>query len=82
MYKGDTWQPYIVVGENELLPFEKHIVSNFNIYDEVIPMVLGADGNDKYMSLYSDGSPKVFKVLGNKPFYDGAVWQEIYLQEK
>lgn len=55
---------------------------SFEIYDEVIPMIYGADGKDRPMSLYQDGSPKVFNVLGSKIYYDGAVWQELSLQEK
>lgn len=53
----------------------------FDIGDEVIPMVYGADGQDNPMSTYQDGSPKVFQVLGTKIYYDGAVWQELSLQE-
>jgi hypothetical protein len=48
--------------------------------DEVIPMVCGVDGKDRPLS-QKNGEPKVFKVLGVKCFYDGAVWQEISLQE-
>lgn len=54
---------------------------SFNIGDEVVPMVFGADGNDTPMSLTSSGLPKKFSVLGSKIYYDGAVWQEISLQE-
>lgn len=54
---------------------------SFGIYDKVIPMVLGADGKDRPISLYQDGTPKVFQVLGKKTHYDGAVWQELSLQE-
>ena len=54
----------------------------FNIGDEVIPMVYGADGADRPMSRYKDGADKVFVVVGTKFIYDGAVWQEITLQEK
>lgn len=54
---------------------------SFNLYDKVIPMVYGADGKDHPMSLNKDGSPKVFEVLGSKIYYDGAIWQEISLQE-
>ena len=54
----------------------------FNIGDVVIPMVYGANGVDKPMSKYKDGTHKKFKVLGNRIFYDGAVWQELTLQEK
>lgn len=53
----------------------------FNLYDEVIPMVYGYDGKDRPMSLYKDGTPKRFQVLGTKIYYDGAVWQELSLQE-
>lgn len=54
---------------------------SFKIGDQVIPMVYGADGQDSPMSLYKDGSAKVFQVLGSKIYYDGAVWQELSLQE-
>lgn len=53
----------------------------FRIGDLVIPMVYGADGVDRPMSRYKDGSPKVFRVVGRKPYFDGAVWQELSLQE-
>lgn len=53
----------------------------FEIYDEVIPMRRNASGIDVPMSYYRDGTPKVFKVLQSKVYYDGAVWQEISLQE-
>jgi hypothetical protein len=54
----------------------------FDIYDEVIPYSYGADGSDKPLSRHKDGSPKTFVVLGTRIFYDGAVWQELTLQEK
>lgn len=54
---------------------------SFKLYDQVIPMVYGANGKDRPMATYQNGSPKVFQVLGSKIFYDGAVWQELYLQE-
>lgn len=54
---------------------------SFKMYEQVIPMVYGADGKDHPMSFYQDGSPKVFQVLGSNIFYDGAVWQELSLQE-
>lgn len=54
---------------------------SFKIGDQVIPMVYGADGQDRPMSTYQNGSPKVFQVLGSNIFYDGAVWQELSLQE-
>lgn len=57
-------------------------LSIFEIGDEVIPMVFGADGVDRPMSRYKDGTQKVFNVVGTKFIYDGAVWQELTLQEK
>ena len=53
----------------------------FKEYDRVIPMVYGADGKDRPMSVKKDGTPKEFTILGTKIIYDGAVWQELYLQE-
>ena len=43
--------------------------------------VIVVDGKDTPMSLKENGSPKEFIVRGRKIFYDGAVWQELYLQE-
>lgn len=54
----------------------------FEIGDVVVPMVMGSNGKDKPMSLKQDGTPKVFVVVGTNKIYDGAVWQELYLQEK
>lgn len=58
----------------------------FDLYDEVIPMVYKFNEDkgkweDTAMSLTKDGFPKVFQVLGQKIYYDGAVWQELSLQE-
>ena len=54
----------------------------FKEFDEVIPYVLSSTGQDKPISLDISGNPKVFVVVGVKPYYDGAVWQELYLLEK
>ena len=54
---------------------------SFDIGDKVIPMVYGADGKDRPISTYQNGLAKEFEVLGTKKFYDGAVWQELSLQE-
>ncbi len=54
---------------------------SFEIGDRVIPKVYGADGKDYPMSTYLNGDEKVFEVLGTKKIYDGAVWQELSLQE-
>ena len=53
----------------------------FGIGDEVIPMVYVGVGENKPMSLTSEGQAKVFKVVGVKTYYDGAVWQELSLIE-
>ena len=62
-------------------PIERVEEMTFSMYDVVIPRVYGANGVDKPMSKYKDGTPKKFKVLGTRIFYDGAVWQELTLQE-
>lgn len=54
----------------------------FGIGNKVIPMVFGADGQDRPMSRYKNGNPKEFAVVSVKFIYDGAVWQELTLQEK
>ena len=53
----------------------------FEIYDKVVPMIKTGSGNDEAMSYNSDGSAKVFDVIGTKMIYDGAVWQELTLIE-
>ena len=55
---------------------------SFRLHDEVIPYVFGANGQDQPMSKYQDGAEKVFEVVGSNMIYDGAVWQELTLQEK
>jgi hypothetical protein len=54
---------------------------SFRLHDQVIPYVFGENGQDKPMSKYQDGSAKVFEVVGSNIIYDGAVWQELNLQE-
>lgn len=54
---------------------------SFNVGEKVIPCVLGADGKDRPMSTYIDGTPKRFVVMGVNFIYDGAVWQKLTLQE-
>jgi hypothetical protein len=44
-------------------------------------MVFTADGIDTPMSKRKDGSTKSFIVVGSNIFYDGAVFQELSLQE-
>lgn len=53
----------------------------FNIGDYVIPYIPAAGGKTAPMSMYRDGTPKVFKVTQVRPYFDGACWQEIMLQE-
>lgn len=54
----------------------------FDIGDEVIPMIYNAYGEDVPMSVYKDGTPKIFRVVGVVPTYDGVPMQELTLQEK
>lgn len=74
VYGVINWS-YTITGEKELDKI------HYEIGDIVIPMVYGANGVDKPMSKYKDGSPKKFQVQGVRVFYDGAVWQELTLQE-
>ena len=83
---GKTYSSILKVGN--MSPTKREIVSTyykipmlFKMYDKVIPMVYGADGVDRPMSFYQDGSPKVFQVLGSNIFYDGEPLQELSLQE-
>ena len=39
-------------------------------------------GEDVPISKKEDDTPKSFKVIGKKMIYDGAVWQELTLQEE
>lgn len=52
----------------------------FSIGDIVIPYVATPNG-DRPMSLRPDGSPKSFRVTGVTLISDGALWQELQLQE-
>jgi hypothetical protein len=54
----------------------------FKIYDEVVPMTYTSSGEDIPMATTENGNPISFKVVGIKPIYNGASWQELYLQEK
>ena len=54
----------------------------FHIGDTVIPYIMGADGNDKPMSLYVDKTPKEFVVIGKGIIADGQIMQELTLQEQ
>lgn len=60
---------------------EDVIKMSFEIGDKVTPMVRRADGTDAPMSRTTSGTAKQFRVCGTKIYYDGAVWQELTLQE-
>ncbi|MBR2388218.1 MAG: hypothetical protein IKB02_05560 [Clostridia bacterium] len=49
--------------------------------DVVIPYIMGANGYNEPISAYNNGEAKLFKVVGTNIYYDGAVWQELTLQE-
>lgn len=54
----------------------------FTVGDEVIPYIYTAYRKDVPLSVDKAGNAKVFTVVGEKPYYDGAVLQELTLQEK
>lgn len=54
---------------------------SFSIYDEVVPMIRNQQGRDVPLALLPNGDAKTFKVLGTNFVYDGAIWQELTLQE-
>lgn len=56
---------------------QKGFPMTFNRGDEVIPMIMNNKGADVPMS-----KDKVFVVIGNDIYYDGAVWQRITLLQK
>lgn len=53
----------------------------FNIGDIVIPYIPTARGGTEPMSIKLDGTPKIFQVTQVRPYFDGACWQELQLQE-
>lgn len=53
----------------------------FNIRDLVIPYIPIARGGTEPMSIRTDGKAKIFQVTQVRPYFDGACWQEIMLQE-
>ena len=53
----------------------------FEIGDEVVPMLYGANGKDFYMSKHNDETPKTFKVVKNKIYGKGIIRQELVVQE-
>lgn len=57
------------------------ISSVFAIGDIVEPYVMGAQGKDLPISKDKYGYAKSFAVVGTNIYYDGAVWQELTLQE-
>lgn len=60
---------------------EQGLPMTFNLYDEVVPMIMRYDGKDYPLSVDASGNAKVFKVLGINIYFDGAIWQELSLQE-
>lgn len=80
-YMGKTGVAFgtlVVSAKDTALPM------TFNLYDKVVPYVyafVDEQCKDVPMSKYPDGRAKVFQVLSVRTFYDGAVWQEIEIQE-
>lgn len=65
----------VVSTQNNDLPM------TFNIRDLVIPYIPIARGRTEPMSIRTDGKAKIFQVTQVRPYFDGACWQEIMLQE-
>lgn len=70
---------YYDANENKVISPEYQEKMLFDIYDEVLPCYNTPYG-DAPLSIL-DGKPKKFLVLGSKINFDGAVWQELTLQE-
>ncbi len=73
-YEHDTAEKVISINSDDLPMY-------FMEHQQVVPYVRSTDGTDRPMSLYKDGTPKVFEVIGNEISYDGAVFQRISLIE-
>ena len=54
---------------------------SFRLHDKVIPYIYLGNGNYAPMSKHQDGTAKVFEVVGTNLIYNGAVWQDLSLQE-
>ena len=67
---------------NKVIDIKSNSKMMFKEFDEVIPYIFTSSKQDKPMSISSIGTPKTFIVIGVRPYYDGAVWQELYLLEK
>lgn len=57
------------------------IKRTFRINDEVVPYSFNAEGQEEPLSQDANGHAKIFVVLGVDFVYDGALWQELHLQE-
>lgn len=53
----------------------------FNIGDLVIPYIPIENGKTSPLSIKQNGKEKIFKVTQVRPYFDGAFWQELQLQE-
>lgn len=53
----------------------------FEHYDKVVPMSRSSNGKDAPISFNSDGTAKVFEVVGVNFIYDGSLLQELLLRE-
>lgn len=72
---------YYDENDNKVISTQTSNKMLFAIYDEVIPTIKNEFGKDVPLSLNSNDEAKTFLVLGTRVFYDGAVWQELSLQE-
>ena len=77
---GKEFSVMIVKGET-LPDYEPRKSMCFEIDDTVIPKSYTASREDAPMSTKKDGSEKKFSVIGVNMSYDGAVFQDLTLQE-
>ena len=79
---NDNAIPYISYDlSGDIKVYTKKDIGIFNIGDLVVPYKPSASG-DVPISFKSDGkTPKIFRVVGVTPIFDGAVWQLLNLLE-
>lgn len=77
------WTPINIVLSHKLIfdILEKYVRCIFQEGDIVIPMIRNSKGLDVPMSIKENGSAKQFEVLCTHIYTQGAVWQELKLQE-
>lgn len=76
--KNDTLKSLTLEYTIETNPNASEPIELLNLHDIVLPL---ADNENTPISINRKGKPKLFEVIGRKMIYDGAVYQELTLQE-